>query len=68
MKSRTRSKTPLAFRAAKRKEFDDLCAAVVGRQHRSIYGTQLSEKAQQDMEKVIAFTEANLGERQSGRK
>ena len=47
------------FPASKRKEFDDLCVAVVGRQHRSIYGPDLCGKAQKDMDNLIAFVEKN---------
>ena len=46
------------FPTAKRKEFDALCEKLIGWKHRSVYGTELNDKAKKDMDDLIAFVEA----------
>lgn len=45
------------FTPTERKEFETLCATLIGWKHKSIYGPELCKKAQQEMSDIIAFVE-----------
>lgn len=45
------------FMPAERKEFEALCITLIGWKHKSIYGTELCQKAQKEMDDIIAFVE-----------
>jgi len=42
---------------AERTEFEALCVALIGWKHKSIYGTELCQKAQKEMGAIIAFVQ-----------
>jgi hypothetical protein len=42
---------------AQRVEFEALCVTLIGWKHKSIYGTELCEKAQKEMADIIDFVE-----------
>ena len=45
------------FTPAERKDFEALCVTLIGWKHKSIYGTELCQKAQKEMGDIIAFVE-----------
>ena len=45
------------FTPAERKEFETLCTTLIGWKHKSIYGQELNQKAQKEMDDIITFVE-----------